>query len=237
MNGVNVELTIPTVFLAGLVDGINPCAIAVLLVFVSATLLAVGATLEGGVDERRRALFRGGSAYVAGMFVTYLLIGFGLMGFASALRQDHIGTRLFAVVAIAWSLFALQEALLPELGERLHMPKMFHARAQTLVERASLPGLFGAGALIGLCTVPCSGNVYLAVLALLSSRQDLAEAIGYLVLYNFAFIVPLVALLGLAATPPAMRSLARWQLHHRAGMKLALGLTTAIVALAALAVV
>ena len=127
--------------------------------------------------------------------------------------------------------------MLPELGERLRMPPMLHGRAQAWVSRASLPGLFGAGALIGLCTVPCSGNVYIAVLALLSSRQDMAQALGYLVLYNVAFILPLVLLLGIVATPPAMRTLARWQLHNRSWLKLALGLTTALVALAALAVV
>ena len=232
-----IDLNLGAVVLAGLVDGINPCAIAVLLVFVSATLLAVGATMEGSLGERRRALFKGGAAYVAGMFITYLLIGLGLMGFAGFLRQDHLGTKIFAVVAIAWSLLALQEALLPELGERLRMPAMFHSRAQSWVQSASLPGLFGAGALIGLCTVPCSGNVYLAVLALLSSRSDLAQAFGYLVMYNLAFVLPLIALLGIAATPVAMRTLARWQLHNRASLKLALGLVTAAVALAALAVV
>ncbi len=235
MSGVDLNLV--TVVLAGLVDGLNPCAIAVLLVFVSATLLAVGATMEGGVGERRRALFKGGGVYIAGMFTTYLLIGLGLMGFAGALRQDHIGTKIFAVVAIAWSLLALQEALLPELGERLRMPPMLHASAQRWVHRASMPGLFAAGALIGLCTVPCSGNVYIAVLALLSSRTDLAEALGYLVVYNLAFVVPLILLLGAAATPVAMRSLAHWQLHNRASLKLVLGLTTAFVSLAALAAI
>jgi cytochrome c biogenesis protein CcdA len=230
-----VDLNLATVVLAGLVDGINPCAIAVLLVFVSATLLAVGATMDGPSGEPRRALFRGGAAYVSGMFITYLLIGLGLMGFAGALRQDHLGTKVFAIVAIGWSLLALQEALLPELGERLRMPPMLHGRAQRWVQRASLPALFGAGALIGLCTVPCSGNVYLAVLALLSSRTDLAEALAYLVVYNLAFVLPLIGLLAIAATPPAMRALARWQLHNRASLKLALGLVTALIALAALA--
>ncbi|HET8568628.1 MAG TPA: cytochrome c biogenesis protein CcdA [Candidatus Limnocylindria bacterium] len=235
MSGVQLDLAV--VVVAGLVDGINPCAIAVLLVFISATLLAVGGTMDGPLAGRRRALFRGGAAYVSGMFVTYLLLGLGLMGFASALRQDHLGTKIFAVVAIAWSLLALQEALLPELGERLRMPASLHGRAQRWVRRASLPGLFVAGSLIGLCTVPCSGNVYIAVLALLSSRSDLAQAIAYLFVYNLAFVLPLVALLVAAATPPAMRALARWQLHNRASLKLALGLTTALVSLAALATI
>jgi len=232
---VSIDLSLPTVVLAGLVDGLNPCAIAVLLVFASATLLTVGATMDASVGQRRLALLRGGSAYVGGMFVTYLLLGLGLMGFAGALRQDHLGTKIFLGVAIVWAILALQEALLPELGERLRMPMGLHERAREWVSRATLPGLFVAGALIGLCTVPCSGNVYIAVLALLSTRADLAEAIAYLVVYNIAFVLPLVAILAAIATPPAMRTLSRWQLHHRPELKLVLGLTTAAVALLTLA--
>jgi len=233
---VSIDLSLPAVVLAGLVDGLNPCAIAVLLVFASATLLTVGATMDASTSQRRLALLRGGSAYVGGMFVTYLALGLGLMGFAGALRQDHLGTKIFLGVAILWALLALQEALLPELGERLRMPMGLHDRARGWVARATLPGLFVAGALIGLCTVPCSGSVYIAVLALLSTRTDLAEAIAYLIVYNVAFVLPLIAILAAIATPPAMRALSRWQLHHRPELKLVLGLTTAAVALITLAV-
>lgn len=231
---MTADLSLPAVILAGLVDGLNPCAIAVLLVFASATLLAVGATMDASAGRRRVALLRGGAAYVSGMFVTYLGVGLGLMGFASTLRQDHIGTKIFVAVAILWSLLALQEALLPELGERLRMPPSLHESARRWVSRATVPGLVVAGALIGLCTVPCSGNVYIAVLALLSTRSDLAEALGYLVIYNVAFVVPLILILAVIATPPAMRTLSRWQLHHRPALKLTLGLTTAALSLATL---
>lgn len=232
---MTTDLSLPAVILAGLVDGINPCAIAVLLVFASATLLAVGATMQTGTAQRRFALLRGGTAYVSGMFVTYLLLGLGLMGFASALRQDHLGTKIFVGVAIVWSLLALQEALLPELGERLRMPMSLHVRATQWVSRATIPGLVVAGALIGLCTVPCSGNVYIAVLSLLSTRTDIAQALGYLVVYNIAFVVPLIAILAAIATPPAMRAVSHWQLHNRPALKLALGLMTAALSLATLA--
>ena len=229
------DLSLPAVILAGLVDGINPCAIAVMLVFASATLLAVGATMEASAAQRRFALLRGGAAYVSGMFVTYLGLGLGLMGSAGALRQDHVGTKIFVAVAIVWSILALQEALLPELGERLRMPMSLHVHANARVRRATLPGLVVAGALIGLCTVPCSGNVYISVLALLSARQDLAQALGYLFIYNVAFVVPLIAILAVIATPPAMRALSHWQLHNRPALKLTLGLTTAAISLATLA--
>jgi cytochrome c biogenesis protein CcdA len=77
--------------------------------------------------------------------------------------------------------------------------------------------------------------VYISVLALLSARQDLAQALGYLVIYNVAFVVPLIAILAVIATPPAMRALSHWQLHNRPALKLTLGLTTAAISLATLA--
>jgi cytochrome c-type biogenesis protein len=87
-----------------------------------------------------------------------------------------------------------------------------------LVQKLSFPALFGAGILVGLCTVPCAGSVYLGVLALLSSRGTFFEGLGYLVIYNLVFILPLVIILGLASSPPVYRRLARWQMHKRAAL-------------------
>ena len=87
--------------------------------------------MEGSLADRRRALFKGGAAYVAGMFITYLLIGFGLMGFAGALRQDHIGTKgaMVPQLGVAYEPLFLYEiglalvifALLWSLRSRLHV--------------------------------------------------------------------------------------------------------------------
>lgn len=58
--------------------------------------------------------------------------------------------------------------------------------------------MFAAGVLVGLCTVPCSGAIYLAVLGLLASQATFPKGLAYLGLYNALFVLPLVALLAVA---------------------------------------
>lgn len=235
-----MELTLPAVLGAALVDSINPCAFALLLVFV-ATMLAMvqrQATLENAPRARRWMLSRGG-VYISGIFLTYLALGFGLLGaleFARALSSTMIVSKAAALFALGLGLMMLQEALLPELGIRL-TAHVDASRLRKMVSRLGVPGLFGAGVLVGLCTVPCSGAVYVAVLALLSAQATALAGAGYLVLYNLVFVAPVVAILALASSPPVYRKMARWQLHHRASLKLATGVAAIAVGLITLMVV
>ncbi len=224
MNDATTSVTLLSVVGAALVDSLNPCSFALLLVFI-ATVIAM---VERQSDDRsiglaRQWLLSRGGVYIFGIFVTYLVLGLGLLGalgVAKSLSGAHLVSRAAALVAIGLGLVALQEALVPELGTRLtahiNMP-----RVRGLVARMSIPGLFGAGVLVGLCTVPCSGTVYLAVLALLSAQTTAVQGIGWLVLYNAVFVLPLLVLLGVAASRPVYRRLTRWQVHHRATLKLA----------------
>ena len=86
------------------------------------------------------------------------------------------------------------------------------------------PNFFSAGGfLIGLCTVPCSGAVYLAILSLLALQPTVWLGYSYLVLYNLVFILPLVIILLAASTRPTLNRLAHWNLHHKEWVRLALG--------------
>lgn len=233
-------LTLPTVISAALVDSLNPCSFALLLVFVASVVSMVERRSGHGSDvvAQRWLLSRGG-VYVFGIFITYLALGFGLLGMvglAGSLTSTHIVTRVAAILAIGLGLLALQEALLPELGIRLSA-RVDMGRMKGLVGRLSMPALFAAGALVGLCTVPCSGSVYLAVVALLSARATLLEGSSYLVLYNIVFILPLVILLAAASNRAVYRRLARWQLHHRPYLKLGTSIMALSVGLMTLMVV
>ncbi|MBI3998265.1 MAG: hypothetical protein HY355_04465, partial [Armatimonadetes bacterium] len=64
------SLTLPAVLTGGLLDGLNPCAFSVLLSFVAVILASVALT-----GDPRPALWKAGGTYVAGMFLTYLLLG------------------------------------------------------------------------------------------------------------------------------------------------------------------
>ena len=233
-------LTLPAVIGAGLIDSLNPCAFALLLVFVSTMLAMLQRQSDAaGAHRAQRWLLSRGGIYILGIFLTYLALGFGLLGalqVAKAFSSSHLISRVAALIALLLGLLAMQEALLPELGSRLSA-HMNMARMRELVSRLSVPALFGAGVLVGLCTVPCAGSVYLAVLALLSTQATVLAGVGYLILYNVVFVAPLLIILALASSPPVYRQLARWQLRQRLLLKLGTAVMTIGVGLLTLVVV
>ena len=86
-----------------------------------------------------------------------------------------------------------------------------------------IPAALLGGFLIGLCTIPCSGAIYLAIVALLAAQHNPLTAYGYLLLYNVLFIAPLLAILVLASSRPLLTRLARWQREHRERVRLVIG--------------
>lgn len=216
------QLTLPTLIVAGLVDGINPCAFTVLLLFIT----TLTATLKAGnqnVSALRGRLVGTGSIYIAAVFLTYLALGIGLLSSFSFLTQQHLPARIAALIAVLLGLWMLKDYFLPETGGRLQAPARLGSLAHQMGKKATIPALILGGFLIGLCTVPCSGAVYLAVLSLLALQPTALLGYLYLVIYNVIFILPLVAVLFAAASRPTLNRIAHWNLHHKEWVRLALG--------------
>ena len=60
---------LPAVLLTGLIDGINPCAMAILLFFI---------TFLFTIRKRRAAIARMGLVYIACVYIVYFLVGLGV---------------------------------------------------------------------------------------------------------------------------------------------------------------
>ena len=222
------NLGLPAILTAGFLDGFNPCAFGVLILFATFALgLAARQSVTGGgaglgVRTASRTVLGLGAFFVAGVLVTYLLIGLGLLAAVASTADfgaNHLPSRIAALVAIALGLWMVRDVLLPDAPWKLEAPHALHGRMRDWARTSSPIALFGGGVLIGLCTVPCSGAVYLGVVALLGASGTFAAGLGGLVLYNIAYITPLVALLFLASRPGLIRVLNRWHLDHSAGTK------------------
>lgn len=216
------QITLPAVLAAGLVDGINPCAFTVLLLFITALL----ATLEAGqqnVAATRARLLGMGAIYIAAVFLTYLALGVGLLKSVDFFTRQHLPARLGALLAVLFGLWMLKDFFLPDWGWRLQAPGRIGEIARASAKKATVPALVTGGFLIGLCTVPCSGAVYLGVLSLLALQPTALLGYGYLMLYNVVFILPLVAILVAASARPTLNRLAHWNLHHKEWVRAALG--------------
>jgi len=230
------QITLATVLVAGVIDGINPCAFTVLLLFITAltTTLQVG---EYNMMRLRARMLGLGSIYIGSIFLTYLALGVGVLASLDFFTRQHIPARVGALLAILFGLWMLKDYFLPELGWRLQAPARVGAIARTMAKKATLPALIVGGFLIGLCTVPCSGAVYLGVLSLLALQPTALQGYAYLMLYNVVFVLPLLVILVAASSRPMVNRLAHWNLHHKEWVRLALGSGVVVMGLAILVTV
>lgn len=217
------RLTLPTVVVAATVDGINPCAFTVLLLVITGMLAAARSDPSGSVAELRARMAARGGLFIAAIFLTYLALGLGLIGTLGMFTRRHWPARLAALFAVFMGLWMLRDYFLPGSRWRLHAPAFVGDRARAAARRGTVPALLGGGFLIGLCTVPCSGAVYLGILSMLALQPNRLVGFGYLVLYNVLFILPLVAILAIGTARPGLRWLTRWNVAHHEKVRLVLG--------------
>lgn len=216
------KITLPAVLVAGVVDGINPCAFTVLLLFITALLTTFQGQDQQVGSLRSRMLGMGG-IYIAAVFLTYLALGVGLLKSLDFFTRQHVPARLGALLAVLFGLWMVKDFFLPDWGLRLEAPGRIGQIARQSAKKATIPALITGGFLIGLCTVPCSGAVYLGVLSLLALQPSALLGYGYLVLYNVVFILPLLVILIAASARPTLNRVAHWNLHHKEGVRLVLG--------------
>ena len=177
---------LPIVLTTGFLDGLNPCAFAVLLFFI-AFLFTIRRTTG--------AMWAMGLIYVAAIYAAYFLIGLGLMQAVVFAGNHHLMAKIGAWLVIALGLINLKDTFFPQLPIHLRIPSIAHGTIEDWLKRATFPTAAVGGFLVGLCTFPCSGGIYVAIVGLLAARATYLQGVGYLGLYNLAFVFPLLIML------------------------------------------
>ncbi len=181
---------LPLVLTSGFLDGLNPCAFAVLLFFI-AFLFTIRRTTA--------SIWAMGGIYIAAIYLAYFLIGLGLMRAIVFADRHHLMARIGAWLVIGLGLVNVKDYFLPQLPIHLRIPTIAHKTIEGWLTRATFPTAAVGGFLVGLCTFPCSGGIYVAIVGLLAVRSTQLQGIGYLGLYNLAFVTPLlITLVGVA---------------------------------------
>lgn len=205
---------LPLVVVTGFLDGIHPCAIAILIFFIAFLL-----TLQRKV----KSVIALGLVYILVIFLTYLAIGVGLFSGLMLFGQHHFLAKVGAWLLILLGLVNLKNHFFPQLQTGLKLPKIPSEKIKALLQTASLPTVAIAAFLVGLCSVPCSGGIYAAITALLASRTTYLVGFLHLVVYNLMFVTPLIILLILAIHPYTLVKLGTWQQKHKRIQKLVMG--------------
>ncbi len=193
---------LPLVGIAALIDSINPCAFGILLLTI-AFLFSVG-TMRSGI-------LKIGGVYVAGLFTVYLLIGLGILQVLHLFNTPHFMARVGAILLMVLGIIHLINEFFPSFPLKIRIPQAAHHKMATLMNKASLPTAFLLGALVGLCEFPCTGGPYLMVLGLLHDQATYFAGVGYLLLYNLIFILPLVVILLIASDNALVERVQAWK--------------------------
>lgn len=215
INVVNPASMIPLVAGTGFLDGIHPCAIAILIFFIAFLI-----TLQ----KNFRNIFFMGMVYIFVIFLTYLAVGVGLLSGIVFFGQPHFFAKLGSWLLIVLGAINVKDYFFPQLPPRLQMPKFSSERIRNLLTKATLPTVAAAAFLVGLCSIPCAGGIYVAVTSLLAAKTTYFVGFLYLLLYNAMFVLPLLILLLLAANPLTLAKLAEWRKTNERVEKLVMGI-------------
>jgi cytochrome c biogenesis protein CcdA len=209
------SVMIPLVAGTGFLDGIHPCAIAILIFFI-AFLLTIQRTIKN--------IFALGLVYIFVIFLTYLGVGVGLFSGIVFLGQPHFFAKFGSWLLIFLGLYYIKDYFFP--GSRFHfqIPKFSAEKIKTWLSRATLPAVAAGAFLVGLCSIPCSGGIYAAITALLASKTTYFTGFLYLLLYNLMFVMPLFILLILSTNPLTLAKISEWRQKNERQEKLIMGL-------------
>ena len=206
---------LPLVLTTGFLDGLNPCAFAVLLFFI-AFLFTIRRTSA--------SIWAMGLIYVAAIYLAYFLIGLGLMQAVLFTSDHHLMARIGSWLVIGLGLINLKDYFFPHLPLHLRIPTIAHGTIQDWLKRATFPAAAVGGFLVGLCTFPCSGGIYVAIVGLLAARATYLQGVGYLGIYNLAFVLPLLIILAGVGNRRVMHRIRLVEQSSRRWVRLATGL-------------
>lgn len=187
--------------LLGIVDGINPCAIAMLLMFIS--LLSF--------TSKKKVLLKVSLTFISAIFISYFLFGTFLYGVLSEFRYGS-----FLVKSVPWIIIGISAVLfllnmydfvvttkarydkvknqLPKGIQKLNR-RLLTSFTNKMNEGS--PALyiitFFIGVIISFTEFLCTGQAYLtAILHLIHYTDYLGKGVILLLFYNLIFVLPLV---------------------------------------------
>lgn len=192
------SFTLGGIILAGLADGINPCAIATIIFLISFLV---------SKKRSKKEIILIGLLFTTAVYITYFLIGIGAFQVLMALASYRVLSKIIkyasVILAALVGLYSFYDAYsyhkskdagkiilqLPKsVKKAIHKVISLNLQGKNLIFWTLLTGF-----LVTLLEAVCTGQVYLPTIILIAKSSDM-RLIGwlYLALYNFLFVLPLL---------------------------------------------
>lgn len=219
------SLTLPIVIAGGLLDGINPCAFATIIFFLSYLTVAKRSPKE---------IFMVGSAFILAVFLSYLSVGLLFSSFVKTLTENNSYMWLrnalnyiFAAFALLVAVLSFRDYLRARKGKldemTLQLPSFLKNRIRGVIRKGAkssrfVIAAFFSGIAISFLELACTGQVYAPIIYKIN--QGSTDAVSMLVIYNLAFVLPLIVIFALAMGGMKSSALIHFQQKHTAMIKL-----------------
>ncbi len=192
------------VIAAGLIDGINPCAFATIIFFISFLTYA---------GRSKRDILLNGIFFAAGVFAAYYMLGVGLFKVLQSISafkvvSSAIFYAIFAVAVFLGCMSLYDAYIYKKTGDSsriaLQLPRAVKESIHFWIRKninapLIIAGAFFTGLLVSLLEAVCTGQIYIPTIAFMTKDPALAaQAYFYLFLYNLMFIIPLIIVFLLA---------------------------------------
>ncbi|MBI9103434.1 MAG: DUF1573 domain-containing protein [Spirochaetales bacterium] len=195
-NHTGPDLRIFPIFLAGLLDGVNPCAFTTLIFLLTALAVA---------GRSRREILVIGLFFTFSVYITYYFVGvgfFGVIRMADSFSMISIVIKwllvtvllVFAVLSIL-DFFKIKKNRASEIILQLPkgMKKRIHKSVRTYSRSTALAGSsILMGFLVSIFELGCTGQIYFPTITYMIKTKGSLSGYFMLALYNFAFILPLL---------------------------------------------
>ena len=197
------RFSIVGIIFAGLLDGVNPCAFATIIFFVSYLLF---------LGRRRRDIVFMAISFITAVFLAYFLIGVGAYNILNYLAGHDIVARIifmcFGIIALVLGLLSLRDFVYARQGKLdkmiLQLPLGIKQRIHRgIKERTAVGGIvvgsFVAGLIVSFLEFGCTGQIYLPTITFMISRTGWQlKPLLTLLIYNVMFVLPLILISVLA---------------------------------------
>lgn len=212
-------LSLPLITVAGLVDGINPCAIGMMVMLLGYLLTFA---------NKPERIIKTGLLYIGSIFVTYLVVGLALYSLVAQLDLSGEARVLNLLVGgglLLAGLVQLKDFLGIEKGPHLRIPTASKAKLIGLIEKVNYPAVIVLGILVTLLETPCSLPIYVGTATILSqSGMAMSLVVAYFLYYNLLFVLPLLVVLIVVWRGKKLLEVKEWEHKAKRWMHLSLAL-------------
>lgn len=215
-----------TILVAGLIDGVNPCAFSTLIFFISFLVVT---------KQTGKKILLVGASFTFGIFLSYLFLGWGLSrlfdSFQGVSRLARWIYPLTALLVTSLTIISFRDYLKvlrkksAQMSLTLPKPiiKLINKVVQKMMrKRFLILAAFIVGILLSLLEFMCTGQIYLPTIVYITGVASLQRrALFFLLLYNLAFVFPMVIIFVAAYKTNTSRIISEYLNTRLRGIKLA----------------